>query len=185
MIACDIDGVLADFIKGYSRIETVLSGEPIITTREQPQWDFRSEHNEAVWKLIRTSPTFWQNLPCLFPMDMAYLASLSRNNVVYMTRRDGVDAWGQTVRWLENHGIKEPLVVRIHSGEEKEHFCAVMGIDVLIDDSPKFIASARKAGVRVVKMSWQYNAATEADASASSLRGALDTALQLQGVMYV
>lgn len=185
MIACDIDGVLADFIKGYSRIETTLSGQPVITTREQPQWNFQSEHNDSVWKLILTSPTFWQNLSCLFPNDMAYLASIHRNNVVYMTRRDGIDAWGQTIRWLESYGIEEPLVVRIHSGEEKEHFCASMGIDVLIDDSPKFITSARKDGVRVVKMSWLYNATTEADASAESLRGALDAALHLQGVMYV
>src|SRR3990170_7956993 len=94
----------------------------------------------------------------LFPDDMAYLASIARTEpVVFMTRREGLGVWEQTVLWLQNHGIEEPLVVRVRSGEEKWEICKKMGIKVLIDDSPKTLEAAKEAGMEAVKISWPYN----------------------------
>ena len=170
MIACDMDGIITNFSLGFSKVVNSLTNgrAPLVTSYDQVkswQWKpwywkegFTNKLNEKAWDWIHASPTFWRDLEPLFPDDMAYLASIARTEpVVFMTRREGLGAWEQTVLWLQNHGIEEPLVVRVRSGEEKWELCQRMGIQVLIDDNPKTLEAAKEAGMDVVTVSWPYN----------------------------
>ena len=170
MLACDLDGIVTNFCLGFSQVVRRLTDgrAPLVTSYDQVkswQWkpwywlgEFTDELNEQAWEWIHASPTFWRDLEPLFPDDMAYLASIARTKpVIFMTRREGLGVWEQTVLWLQNHGIEEPLVVRVRSGEEKWEICERMGIKVLIDDSPKTLVAAKEAGMDVLRVGWPYN----------------------------
>src|SRR3972149_3030766 len=171
MIACDMDGIVTNFSLGFSKVVNSLTNgrAPLVTSYNEVkswQWKpwywkegFTNKLNERAWDWIHASPTFWRDLEPLFPDDMAYLASIARTEpVVFMTRREGLGAWEQTVLWLQSHGIEEPLVIRVRSGEEKWEICQRMGIQVLIDDNPKTLEAAKDVGLSVVTIDWPYNA---------------------------
>ena len=185
-----MDGVLANFTEGYTRMAGRVNPEaPIVSDYQRVlSWDFRDwywkegyteELNDNVWERIMESDRFWFTLKPLWPFQMNFLRDIHRNNVVFMTRRDGVEPWFQTVKWLEFNGIKEPLVVRVKSGEEKGHLCNDLGIRVLVDDSPKHIKPAIEAGLIVVKMCWPYNVQVKTPYAAHNLKDALDTAIMV------
>jgi len=170
LIACDMDGIVTNFSLGFSQVVNKLTDgrAPLVTSHDQVkawQWKpwywpegFTNKLNEKAWDWIHASPTFWRDLEPLFPDDIPYLASIARTEpVVFMTRREGLGAWEQTVLWLQNHGIEEPLVVRVRSGEEKWEICQRMGIRVLIDDNPKTLMAAKEAGMDALRIDWPYN----------------------------
>lgn len=191
MIALDMDGCVTNFIRAYTSIaKTIDKRAPIVTDyNEVKSWEFRDwwwpegyteELNERVWHRILNSPTFWMAPVPLFPHDMPFLASKVRGkySIVFMTRRDGVDPWGQTVWWLKTHGIAEPLVVRVRSGEEKGELCHQMGIRVLIDDAPKYIEASRNK-VHIVMPVWPYNEHVQGVTRVKSLGDAIITAREI------
>lgn len=172
MIAVDMDGCVTDFVKGFTLALTrYLPEAPVISHRDAQDWDLKGDWywpefterkvlavaQEALWENINRSNYFWKKLPPLWPAsDLSVLAENARS-LVFMTRREGDDAWGQTVTWLRTYGIPEPLVVRVHAGEEKHILCDTMGIRVLIDDAPKYVVPAAAAGIHVVMPDHPYN----------------------------
>lgn len=195
MIACDVDGVITDFALGFSQVVQRLTDgrAPLVTSYKEikawewPSWywpeGFSEELNEQAWAEIFKSNSFWRDLEPLFPADLPYLQD-SANGVplVFLTRRDGMNPWGQTADWFRDYGIDEPLVVRLRSGEEKHDVCRRMGINAMIEDAPRYTEMALNDGMSVVLMSWPYNSHLSHPNlhRAYSLREALQIAKVLQ-----
>lgn len=167
-IALDMDGTVSNFIGSYTSLAHMINHEvPIITDYQQAKsWDFSTwvpnytkEINEEVWTHILNSRNFWVSEEALFPNDMSFLASKHRDPqfpIIFLTRRDGVLPWEQTIRWLHRYDIHEPLVVRVQKGEEKGDWCRRLGIKVLIDDAP-MNAERLGDGVKLIMPDWPYN----------------------------
>lgn len=173
LIAVDLDGVVCNWASGFSRLANSLdSRAPLVIDNQCPEWEWKNWYGmpdlsrservhliEETWRRVKASSDFWYNaISPLFPQDMPYLSELSRRlPVIFMTRRDGRDAWGQSVRWLQTYGVPEPLVYCVRRGEEKGDLCLKMGIDFIIEDSPKYAPELLASGVNVVLIEWPYN----------------------------
>ena len=191
-ICFDVDGVIADFSRGFSAVvQELTSGRaPLVEDYSEVktwQWapwywpeGFSNELNEEAWAYIGRSWNFWANLVPLFPHDMSYLAPRARSvPIVFMTRREGPLAWEQTVAFLDRWNVREPLVQRVKSGEEKDTLCARLGINTIVDDNPKTLERCRDAGMNTIAMSWPYNEQVEGVRRATSLRQAIELAQML------
>lgn len=141
IIALDIDGVLADFVYGFTLMarNRINSTIPLTWTHEQVRWDsFKGMDDiqiKATWQQIDASPVFWKTLPSLIP----YKAKDSLHALAYVTdlyfttsRRLGVDVVKQTREWLQDHtGITHPnVIITARKGE----VAAAINADYLLDD---------------------------------------------------
>ena len=190
MIAVDMDGVVTNFCSSFSNVIRGLTNgraPRVVDYNEVATWawkpwywlgEFTNKLNERAWKCVLGSPAFWFSLEELFPRDTPLLRQLNRDvPLVFMTRRDGIQPWSQTVEWLGSRGIREPLVVRVRAGEEKHELCRRMGIKTIIDDNPKTLELCRDAGMKVVAMSWPYNKHVTQVWRCTSLGQALNAAI--------
>lgn len=170
-IAVDMDGIITNFTQGYTEVGNrltmgrapVINDYGLVKSWEFKDWywpeGYTDELNEEIWKEILNNNHFWYGLAPLWDArHMAHLAKLERSvPLVFLTRRDGVYPWVQTIKWLQRYGIDEPLVVRCRGGEEKEELMRNLGIRTLIDDAPKYISGVQAQGFNVVKIEWPYN----------------------------
>ena len=170
---CDIDGVVADFCGGFSRLMNDRnSNYPIITGNNTDSWDWKkwyapledrdqvSDDIEDVWESVikKEGYTIWHSLDPLFPTSMTTLNQYAKKEpIIFMTRRDGPSAWKETSDWLTNHGIENPMVYVVKSGEEKSNICKKLGINTIIDDSPSNAANLLGSGINVIMPKWKYN----------------------------
>lgn len=113
----DVDGVLADFVWGFTHLMNQM-GMPITpyNTFQQKSWDFQfpKEMSTPAWKAVADSEDFWESLPTLASADeMAAIAELNeRENVYFVTSRAGKgSSKHQTESWLRARGILNPTVV--------------------------------------------------------------------------
>jgi len=134
----DIDGVLADFIKGFMTLAaSKYHGVPVYSTFQQKSWSnfagLTAEQEVHVWKLACQSPTFWSSLPPLTgPGTFTLLQKLNlQSNLYFATSRVGNDPLHQSKVWLEEHGIFRPNVVVT---KRKGEFCRVVNATYAIDD---------------------------------------------------
>jgi uncharacterized HAD superfamily protein len=143
-IIFDVDGCLADFVKGFTT--DVIARDPLSTltpwgTRENKgRWDFSDVFdkklvNEA-WKRIHSSRDWWEGLPALEGQDVFNdIDHLQRSHhVLFVTARPGINSQEQTRHWLWNHGIGAPhVVVTAKKGEVANAVSA----DFHVDDKPE------------------------------------------------
>jgi hypothetical protein len=120
MIAFDIDGVLANFTRGFTRIAHRLYGSPVGDGASQETWFFEDYpqlglnkeqcdfSTGAIWQEIKSSPFFWAELDALNPSVMPRIDAIK--NKLFITNRAGVDPIGQSEQFLELHGILNPVV---------------------------------------------------------------------------
>ena len=127
VIMFDVDGVLADFLAAYRRVEESLDQQPTFEAR----WD--AYLNTNIWAYIKRSPAFWTTIP---PLASAY--TFARINVLtyqydvyFVTNRPGVTAKGQTERWLRERGVVNPTVI---ISARKGDIAAALGAHFAIDD---------------------------------------------------
>ena len=146
IIACDIDGCLANFNEGY---RSLFSGQdfPPPSVDFPPVWHWPQHYGASAkevntaWRVILQSATFWENLS---PLPSAKEAIFHLNNarmdgheIYFLTTRGGVDCKGQTWRWLKQHGFNDPTVlISASTPQAKGYVCSGLGIDVMIDDRP-------------------------------------------------
>lgn len=136
-IMFDIDGVLADFILGFTREACQLGYlERPYSTEEQASWEFNQlswPQQISIWDYIRSSNWWWTNLPALVsPVTFAALNTLQMTNqVIFCTNRRGKHIQLQTKYWLANNGIVNPAVVVT---ERKGEVARALDIDYSIDD---------------------------------------------------
>lgn len=130
-IQIDVDGVLANFVRGYLAQYERVHGWPLAITEHEAMWD--DLHDSKTWTSIRQSNWFWGNLDPLCPREtFDRLAVLGADHdVYYVTARPGVNVAGQTRLWLARHGV--PSATVILSGRKGE-MAAALDANFAIDD---------------------------------------------------
>lgn len=120
-ISFDLDGVLRNFTRGFTRIAHELFGTPVGDGPSQQSWVFESFPElgldaEAcdwskgpIWTRIKSSETFWQDLD---PFNTSVMKRIDRiTNKVFITNTVGVKAYEQSVEFLERWGVHHPTVI--------------------------------------------------------------------------
>ncbi|HET7266312.1 MAG TPA: hypothetical protein VFL28_16725 [bacterium] len=136
-VVLDVDGVLADFILGFTTLANRMFGTPVFTTLEQKSWDAYEGISAAQCALAleaaAASPAFWQDLPPIAsPDELAHLASIApAHDLYFVTNRFGNGAKAQTETWLRRHGVSAPTVIL---SEAKGEVARAVRADVLLDD---------------------------------------------------
>lgn len=125
IVMVDVDGVLADFSSGFTRLARQIYGPavPLSSDLTNPRYGTQHlmapEYERRTWDVVRQSSTFWLWLPPLVTPDVfERLDALDADALVYyVTARPGATARHQTVEWLRLHGVKAPtVVVSLHKG---------------------------------------------------------------------
>jgi len=121
VISFDLDGVLANFIRGFTRIAHRLFGSPVGDGQSHATWMFEDFPelqltkeqcdwlNGPVWNEIRQSPDFWYNLDPFNPSVMHRINGIQ--NKVFITDRLGIEPLRQSIAFLERWGVTNPRVI--------------------------------------------------------------------------
>ncbi len=139
-ISFDLDGVLRNFTRGFTRIAHELFGTPVGDGPSQQSWFFESFpelgldkaacdwNNGPIWKRIKESETFWQDLD---PFNTSVMKRIDAiKNKVFITNTVGVNAYEQSVAFLERWGVWEPhVIVAAKKAESAIHECVIAHID--------------------------------------------------------
>ncbi len=118
IILFDIDGVLADFILGYTKLGMKMGFlNHAWSTLSQREWDMPEipkMQQSAIWEKIKQDSWFWTELEPLQDKntfeeinDLECLGSA----VYFVTSRPGVNVKNQTELWLKERGILRPTVL--------------------------------------------------------------------------
>jgi 5'(3')-deoxyribonucleotidase len=117
-IQFDVDGVLADFVLGFTQVSNKFFGSPLQKTAEIASWSdwgLETKQVNEVWKYISTEPNFWRDLPPLVsPTVFEYINELSAvHHVVFVTHRvcGFPSPQFQTQQFLIKNGVHAPNVV--------------------------------------------------------------------------
>lgn len=160
VIVFDMDGVLADFVYGFTQLAGAVSGQPghtAYSTGAQLSWDFPFSKRviDDTWDTIKASKEFWASLPALCtPQEFAEIKALSSlYTVEYVTARVGDTALEQTRRWLTAHGLRGDVTVTAR----KVDFIRRLDPVAMIDDKPEVIVQALNAGLHCYTRDWPYN----------------------------
>lgn len=136
-VVLDVDGVLADFILGFTTLAQRMFGTPAYTTLEQKAWDLYDGLTDTqcvqALEAAKRSPTFWRELPPIASAEeLARLASAAAaHDFYFVTNRTGVAAKAQTEAWLRRYGVALPTVI---ISEAKGEVAKAVRADVLLDD---------------------------------------------------
>lgn len=160
----DMDGVLAEFNVAFAK-QLGHPDIPIADPKWPELWDWpqqyvSDEQLEQVWAQIHHSETFWESLPC-FNWTRETLTLLDHevnrgHEVYFVTARQGVDAKRQTERWLQKYGIELPTVVVVQK-MEKGGIVQDLGADIMVDDKPELLVSAKAAGKESLRLYLQVH----------------------------
>jgi 5'(3')-deoxyribonucleotidase len=151
VIGCDIDDVLADFIKGFMTKASNLYGvnpELRPTSWEWDNADMSAERVDGVWNsIIHDSPNWWETLDVEDGVDLVTLHTLfNKHRMYFPTARAnnvGKPVEIQTARWMfDKLDLMHPTI--IVSGE-KGPLATALRYDYFIDDRPKNCVDIKKA----------------------------------------
>lgn len=137
----DLDGVLADFDRGYLERFGKLPSEV---------------DDAELWRNLNATPDFFDSL---HPMPgallaFAWLRPLSPQILTACPRTNYHDAAANKRRWVRRHLGQDVTVLPCMGGINKPVFMHAPG-DVLVDDMPKNVAAWRAAGgVAVLHEDW-------------------------------
>lgn len=147
MISFDVDGVLANFTRGFTRYCNLLFHTPVCDFAPMhwyfEEWDrlgLTKEQVGAAWKFMEVDPDFWAELDPFNPSVMPRINAIK--NRVFITNRAGVDPKRQTERFLEAWGIQNPLV---HLASDKVPVAKELKVVAHIDDYPPNCVQLKKA----------------------------------------
>lgn len=136
-IVLDVDGCLADFVLGFTKLAHKHFGTPVTRTLDQPSWQgfpgLANWHVRETWGRVNESTTFWYDLePLVTQYDLFEIEHRRQYGEVYFcTARTGESAKRQTEMWLRVNGIYNPTVIICkHKGD----FCKAIGADYAIED---------------------------------------------------
>ncbi len=126
IVMFDVDGVLANFGKGYDALCRKLNKQP---PGPDAPWD--AKWDDDVWREIKTSHTWWTELPAIPDSNAFFRIAILKGEIYFVTARPGIDVKRQTERWLMCRGIENPTVIL--SGKKGE-IAAALGVDFSIED---------------------------------------------------
>lgn len=134
----DIDGVLANFVKGFAALGEEFKGTHYEWDLDLSSWGLglTKPQELAGWAKVTADPGFWLNLEVLnrFPQER-----LGPEDVVYfITKRKktpGRSTAQDAARWLrEKQGIELPTVLAL---DNKGETCRALKVDIFVDDKPE------------------------------------------------
>jgi 5'(3')-deoxyribonucleotidase len=134
---CDMDGVLADFDRGYE----IVLGRPIAKR------DYHKDWTQEDWDLLhRTSPTFFRDLP---PMPDAeelwsYIKRYNPRILTGVPKEVGVSG-NQKIEWASRQPFIGPSTEVVCCRSREKYLHCRPG-DVIIDDWPKYQNHWQAAG---------------------------------------
>lgn len=161
-LAFDVDGVLANFTKSYTKVLLSLSDSHSLPDGWEnddtfpPVWHyeelcgFSKKVQLAAKDYIAHSDSFWLSLPSFEDASML-LRQLNRSDheLLFITNRFGVGCKHQTDVWLyDKCGIDFPTV--IITGADKLPLLSALAPDFYIDDKLETVTQAHKAGLKGV-----------------------------------
>jgi hypothetical protein len=119
VVMFDIDGVLADFKLGYTKLAVDLGymSTPYGTLDERnTDWEIpeiTEAQTNVLWEKIKSSNMWWMQLEPMWPREVfRNINDLSRfKDVYFVTSRVGVDCLGQSKAWLKGMGVYDPNVI--------------------------------------------------------------------------
>lgn len=182
-LAIDVDGVLADFNRGYR--DVLHKGRKLIPHSFSPtKWNYASEEygytkveENAAWEYIKDPVnSFWARLAPLAGAEKFLerladrLGSVYRSRaleVIFVTTRPGDDAKRQTENWIKHHGFSEydsfkreqiyrvPTVIIAGSG--KKDIYSALRVTHVLDDKPEHCQAAKDVGAVSVMLSTSWN----------------------------
>lgn len=151
-ISFDLDGVLRNFTRGFTRIAHKLFGTPVSDPAAQQCWMFEDFpelgldkaqcdwHSGPIWKNIKASTTFWKDLD---PINVSVMQRINRiKNKVFITNTVGTLPLEQSIDFLERWGVKNPNVV---VAEDKGPAVLTFNVVAHIDDYLKNLVVMDKA----------------------------------------
>ena len=137
VISFDIDGVLANFIRGFTRVGHRLHGTPVGDENSHQAWDFENFPElqltkplvKAMWAAVWSDPEFWANLD---PMNVSVMREINDiRNKVFITNRAGVGPAKQSELFLEKWGVWRP---EVHIASDKAPLAKKLNVVAVIDD---------------------------------------------------
>ena len=152
VISFDLDGVLANFIRGYMRVGNQLFGTPVGNVSNQQSWVFEefpelelTKHRcEEIWKHVWADPNFWANLD---PLDVSVMPDInSIRNKVFVTNRAGINPAQQSELFLTKWGVYYPSV---HLAADKVPIMKQLNVVATVDD---YVVNCRELKTAIPSM---------------------------------
>jgi len=141
IVMWDVDGVLANFQRGYHKLANEMFGTKIDPDYVPDTWDWLeetigSEKVDRIWNRIKQDKNFWAELDPLVSRDeQAKIRELTQHHTMYfVTSRVGATAKQQTERWLSIYfgvNLNTPTVL---ISTRKADAANALNADYTIDD---------------------------------------------------
>lgn len=149
-LGVDIDGVLADFNRGYRRKLEEVSGKALLPDDEEPPcwfWPeavgYTKDEDDRAWDRIKSTPDFWFQLHpmpevTLEPVLPTLFQMLQHGHEVYFpTSRVGNNCWLQTYGWLQKYGMLLPTMMICRDKQAKGLIAKSLDLTHFVDDMPE------------------------------------------------
>jgi uncharacterized HAD superfamily protein len=174
-LGIDVDGVLADFNNSFIDRVVQVCKRDLFPLRpfEIPTWDYPQHYGytdaeiERVWADIKKDPFFWETLPT-YPEtaqalhDLQKRATMFRDEIYFITSREGKWPKIQTERWLRaknilNISTQDEFRPTVLVSSDKGACADALELDFYIDDkwsNCTDVAMNRSTGVYMVDRPW-------------------------------
>jgi len=163
LISFDLDGVLANFTRGFTRIANKHFGTPVGDIGSQQNWMFEDFPelgltkdmcdfmSGPIWDEIRNDPKFWATLD---PTNVSVMERINHiKNKIFITNRLGVNPREQSVEFLERWGVVNPLVV---VAEKKAPVAREYNVVAHVDDYLKNMVELEQDGPRPLYLAMHH-----------------------------
>ncbi len=173
IIGVDIDGCLSDFNTGFKKVVVATTGKDLFGENWTPdgittwnytkdQYGYTPDEDKAAWEAVKTSPSFWYDLP---PLEgtFDFLQSLSGDfieDVYFITTRMGKHVKVQTEEWLFTNGYRDVPTVLI-SGD-KAGCCRALNITHYLDDKNENCQAVSVTNTKCYMLAKPWNEKQEA-----------------------
>jgi hypothetical protein len=161
-VSFDLDGVLANFIRGFLRVGHDLYGTPVGGHHVHKTWAFEDwtplgldQHKTAhMWEVLFQNPRFWSDLD---PENVSIMERINlMTNRLFITNRAGINPKMQSIEFLEKWGVMNP---RVYVAKDKVPIAQREHVIAHIDDYyPNCVEIKQALPDAYVALLWtQYN----------------------------